>query len=180
MNVEGMAMNNKQRIIKYPVFILALLLLLTGCTKGDSDTVQPANESKSVDFPDLTQSVSNVKTDEVEPEPPVSLGFEITNEDVFEKGYYSTQYNDFSSADIYFESNNEPDSDIEWRVYITDEEVGPDEMEELLSQQPVAVNSGSSHIVNGQWIYIICNINSETADEPAESSFSSYSVRDYI
>lgn len=30
------------------------------------------------------------------------------------------------------------------------------------------------------WIYIICNINSETADEPAESSFSSYSVRDYI
>lgn len=108
--------------IKCLVFTLALLLVFTGCTKGDRDTVQPANESKSVDFPDLTQSVSNAKTDEAE----------------------------------------------------------PDEMEELLSQQPVAVNSGSSHIVNGQWIYIISNINSETADEPAESSFSSYSVKDYI
>lgn len=151
---------------KYFAWIALLLMMcvVTGC--GNSKTGQSTNIK--VDDPDYYDNV-----------PPTGMGFDLSNEDVFETGYYHVMFDTFSSAVIYFESNNEQDSDIEWAVYITDHELNDEEIDELLNQEPIAINEGSADINAEQWIYVFCNINSKTSASPTNSTFKLYSLRDY-
>ncbi len=146
--------------------ISILLFIFTGC--GNQNAAHSTNNGV-IDLPDG-----------VEEEPPAGMGFELTNEDVFETGYYYVQYDSFDGAKIFFESNNEPDSNIEWSVYIVDNELSAEEIEALPSQNQVAINEGSANISGGQWIYVLCNINSKTASSPINATFKLYSFRDYI
>ena len=59
-------------------------------------------------------------------------------------------------------------------------EISPEEdIKELSKTKPLAVNEGSDSIHEGQWIYILCNINKETASAPVDSTFRLWSFRDY-
>lgn len=151
---------------KFLLVMLISCIAMVGCATQNSK----GQNYQEPDYPD-----------EIEAEPPSGLGFDLTNEDVFESGYFCIQYDTFSSADIFFESTNTTDSDVEWSVYIVDNELSSDGVEKMIdTQEPVAVNEGSAGINGGQWIYVFCNVNSKTASEPTNSSFKLYSFRDYI
>lgn len=145
--------------------LLSVMSLFFGCS--NKMVAQPVN------------SVEDDSDDYIYDEPPAGMGFDLANEDVFDTGFYHVQYDTFNSAFIYFESNNEPDSDVEWSVYIVDNELEDKELDELLTQEPIAINEGSADIQSGQWIYVFCNINSVTAKSPSDSTFKLYSFRDY-
>jgi hypothetical protein len=117
--------------------------------------------------------------DYVEHEPPAGMGFDISNEDIFEKGYYAVQYDTFLGAYFSWSSTNNSDSDIEWSVYVSDNELSEDEIKDLSETKSLGVNEGSDEVARGQWIIVICNINKETADAPVDSTFHLYSYRDY-
>lgn len=68
---------------------------------------------------------------------------------------------------------------IYWSVYIVDEELSIEEIDNLSTQNPVAINEGSARVNGGQWIYVLCNINSKTTSEASNSTFRFYSFRDY-
>ena len=161
--------------------IAILIITVTGCgkqmsSKLSNDEVDNAGghtaQSANYQVPDLP--------DDVDCEPPAGLGIDLSNEEIFETGYYCIQYDSFDGANIFFESNNEKDSDVEWSVYIVDEELSIEEIDNLSTQNPVAINEGSTSVNGGQWIYVLCNINSKTASEPSNSSFRFYSFRDYV
>lgn len=139
--------------------------------QGKSQTKQIEEE----DIPDIPDFPQNV-----EEEPPVCLIVELKNEDIFEKGYYEHYFDTFTSGVVDIGSNNDPESDIEWKVYISDIKLTEDEIYALEGTNPVAVNKGKTQIVRGQWVYILCNINSQTSEAPSDSMFSIVSIRDYI
>jgi hypothetical protein len=107
------------------------------------------------------------------------MGFDISNDDIFDKGYYAVQYDTFSGAYFFWSMKNNSDSDIEWSVYVSDEELTEDEIKELSKTKSLGVNEGSDAVAEGQWIIVICNINKETADAPVDSTFHLSSFRDY-
>lgn len=144
--------------------LLSVISVLAGCSSKEAD--QPSKDATD-------------DSDYVYDEPPAGLGFDISNEDIFDTGFYSIQYDTFDGAFIYFESNNEQDCDVEWYVYIVDDELDDSQIDELLTQEPIATNEGSASIESGQWIYVFCNINSKTAESPTNSTFNLYSFRDY-
>ena len=150
-------------------FRLCILLLLMGIFAGCSNKEAVKASNNIEDDPD----------DYGYGEPASGMGFIITNEDVFETGYYHVQYDTFYSAYVYFTSNNEADSDVEWRVYVVDHELDDEEIDELLTKEPIAINSGSADIYSGQWIYVFCSVNSKTAESPTNSTFEMYSFADY-
>ena len=112
-------------------------------------------------------------------EPPQGMGFDISNKDIFEKGYYAVQYDSFSGAYFFWSSTNVSESGIEWSVYLSDKELSEDEIKELSKTKPLAVNEGSDAISEGQWIYVLCSINKDTASAPVDSTFHLSSFRAY-
>lgn len=154
----------KKKVSIVILFILALALV--ACTGKPK-----SNGSNQV--PNLP--------DDIEMEPPSGPSIDLTNADVFETGYYCMRYDTFDGAYLYISSTNVSDLSVEWKVYILDNEISEEEAEKLVdTQEPIAINDGSTHICEGQWIYVFCNINSKTASEPTDSSFNMYSMRDYI
>lgn len=146
--------------------LLAMVLALTACT---GQTQNNGNNNQNPDF-----------QDDIEMEPPSGPGIDLTNADVFETGYYCMQYDTFNGAYLYFSSTNVSDPAVEWSVYIINNELSEEDAKKMVNlPEPFAINEGSAHIREGQWIYVYCNINSETASEPTDSSFNMYSLRDY-
>ena len=167
--------------IKILFFILtASVLLISAC--GDKTVSDSLNDKTSNDsYASTSRDGFNVPPfpDGIEEEPPSGLGFTITNEEIFETGYYVMHY-DLFGAGVFWETTGAEDSDIEWKVYFTDEELTDEGIEELSKTEPISVNDGSEWIKEGQWIYVICSVNSKTASEPEDSTFRLYSFRDYI
>ena len=166
-------MLNKKHILIL-ILITGIIFALPACSNvTDTQVSTSVTSTKSSNFkaPDLPVNMEH--------EPPQGLGFDISNKDIFEKGYYAVQYDSFSGAYIYWSSTNESGSDIEWSVYLSDKELSEDEIRELSKTEPLAVNEGSDAISEGQWIYILCNINKETASAPVDSTFHLTSLRDY-
>lgn len=170
-------MINKKHIL-ICVLMAGFIFTLPACSKvtdktdtqvSTSATSTRSSNYKAPDFPDG-----------MEQEPPEGMGFDISNEDIFEKGYYAVQYDSYSGAYFYWSTTNNSGSDIEWSVYLSDKELSEDEIKELAKTKPLAVNEGSNEISEGQWIYVLCSINKETASAPVDSTFRLTSYRDYI
>ena len=166
-------MFNKKHILIY-ILIAGFILTLPACSDGTgSQVTTSATSTRSSNFkaPDLPENMEH--------EPPQGMGFDISNSDVFEKGYYAVQYDSFSGAYFFWSSTNKSGADIEWSVYLSDKELSDDEIKALSKTKPLAVNEGSDAIREGQWIYVLCSINKETASAPVDSTFHLSSFRDY-
>ena len=156
------------------ILLAGIIFTLPACSKGtDTRVTTSATSTRSSNFkaPDMP--------DDMDHEPPQGMGFDISNEDIFEKGYYAVQYDSFTSAYFFWSSTNNSGSDIEWSVYLSDTELTEDEIKELSKTKPLAVNEGSDSIYEGQWIYVLCSVNKETAKAPVDSAFRLSSFRDY-
>lgn len=156
------------------ILIAGIFFILPACSDVTDTTVPTsATPTKSPNFkaPDMPANMEH--------EPPQGMGFDVSNEDIFEKGYYAVQYESFTSAYFFWSSTNKSESDIEWSVYLSDKELSDDEVKELSKTKPLAVNEGSDAICRGQWIYVLCSINKETASNPVDSTFRLWSFRAY-
>ena len=165
---------NKKHILIY-ILTAGIIFTLPACSNvADTQVSTSATSTRSSNFraPDLP--------DDMELEPPQGMGFDISNTDVFDKGYYAVQYDSFSIAYFAWSSTNDSGSDIEWSVYLSDNELSEDEIKALSKTEPLAVNEGSDEIHDGQWIYVLCSVNKETASAPVDSTFHLTSYRAYI
>ena len=156
------------------ILVAGFVFTLPACSNVDDtqfSTSVTSTKSSNFKAPDMP--------DDMDHEPPQGMGFDISNKDIFEKGYYAVQYDSFSIAYFAWSSTNESGSDIEWSVYLSDKELSEDEIKELSKTKPLAVNEGSDAIEEGQWIYVLCNINKETATAPVDSTFHLSSFRAY-
>ena len=166
-------MHNKKHILIY-ILIAGLILILSSCSQGtepQSSTSAASTKSSNYKAPDMP--------DDMDHEPPSGMGFDISNEDIFEEGYYAVQYDSFSGAYFAWSMKNNSDSDIEWSVYVSDKELSEDEIRELSKTKSLGVNEGSDAVAEGQWIIVVCSINKETASAPVDSTFHLSSFRDY-
>ena len=166
-------MHNKKLILIY-ILIAGIILTLPACSNGpetQAPTTTASTRSSNFKAPDLP--------DDIDHEPPQGMGFDISNSDIFEKGYYAVQFDSFTSAYFFWSSKNNSGSDIEWSVYLSDKELSEDEIKDLSKTKPLAVNEGSDSRREGQWIYVLCNINKETASAPVDATFHLSSFRDY-
>ena len=166
-------MQNKKHILIY-ILIAGILFTLSACSNGtETKASSSAKTTRSSNFkaPDMP--------DDMDHEPPQGLTFDISNKDIFEKGYYAVKFDTFTSAYFFWSSKNNSGSDIEWSVYLSDKELSEDEIKELSKTKPLAVNEGSDAIREGQWIYVLCSINKETASAPVDATFHLSSFRDY-
>ena len=107
----------------------------------------------------------------------------ITNEDVFDDGYYGMQfkYDDREpsfaekiTVNIYFDSNGNPDTN--WEVFVTEYQLGT--LSYFKHVEPVLTNEGSIEIVSGEWIYVHCTCNAETYDVPSNGSIKAFYYED--
>ena len=163
----------KKSILIY-ILIAGIIFALPACSNvTDPQVATSATSTRSSNYkaPDLPEGMDH--------EPPQGLGFDISNKDIFEKGYYAVRYDSFSGAYFFWSSTNVSGSDIEWSVYLSDKELSEDEVKELSKTKPLAVNEGSDAVREGQWIYVLCNIYKETASAPVDSTFHLSSYRDY-
>ena len=99
-------MLNKKHILTC-ILAAGMLFALSACSnKTVSPNSVPATTSKSLGYQTTTTKSSNFKApdfpDDIEHEPPQGEGFDITNEDIFEKGYYAFQFDSFSDAYIFW------------------------------------------------------------------------------
>ena len=165
----------KNAFKKVAVVIVAFMLfLLCSCSNvAETQVTTTAASTRSSNFkaPDFPENMEH--------EPPQGMGFDISNEDIFEKGYYAVQYDSFEGAYLYWSTKNNSGSDIEWSVYLSDKELSEDEIKELAKTKSLGVNEGSDSIREGQWIYVLCSINKETASAPVDATFHLSSFRDY-
>ena len=166
-------MLNKKHSLIY-ILVAGIIFILSACLNGNETQVQTTadpTDTSNYNAPDIPNNMEH--------EPPQGMGFDISNEDVFEQGYYAVQYDTFTSAYFFWSMTNNSESDIEWSVYLSDKELSEEEIKELSETKPLAVNEGSDSIHEGQWIYVLCNINKETASDPVDSTFHLSSYRDY-
>lgn len=154
--------------------VAVLLIIMIPVLKGDVYYDKDGRHTKAekvTDFPPFPDGSDH--------EPPTAILAELSNADIFEKGYFEYCFDIFSTGVTYIGSNNEPASGIEWKVYISDIRLSEEEIYALEETEPAAVNAGTIKITHGQWIYVLCNINASTADAPSESTFSITSIRGY-
>ncbi|MBR3248134.1 MAG: hypothetical protein IKG03_07050 [Clostridiales bacterium] len=111
-------------------------------------------------------------------EPPSIEVLNITNEDVFDTGYYGMQfkyddreptYAEKITVTVYF--NRRTDLDTDWAVYVSDYELPVLNESYIKYSEPDLYNEGNMEIVSGQWIYVRCTCNSATSDAPSKASF---------
>ncbi len=154
--------------------LAVLFVLMLPIIKGDvyyDENGRHTKEETTHNVPKMSKNMDH--------EPPTSILVELTNEDIFEKGYYEYYFDVFSSGYVQISSKNAPESGIEWKVYISDIELSEEEIYELEGTEPVAINNGETEAERGQWFYILCNINSQTSEAPSNSMFGMTSMRSY-
>jgi hypothetical protein len=173
---EVLKVINKKHIL-ISILVAGFILTLPACsnvaetTETQVSTSVTSTKSSNYKAPDFPEGMEH--------EPPQGMGIDISNEDIFEKGYYAVQYDSFPGAYFYWSSKNNSGSDIEWSVYLSDKELSEDEIKELAKTKSLGVNEGSDAISEGQWIYVLCSINKETASAPVDATFHLSSFRDY-
>ena len=91
----------------------------------------------------------------------------VTGSDVFETGYYSDKIGRHSQVKIIHAN---PDSQVTWKVYFTEEELPEEEIGNLLLREPDITGSGECSTTKHPWIYIFCDVNAKTATEPTDDS----------
>ena len=78
-------LNRKHTLIF--ILIVGIILTLAACSNGpetQAPTTAKSTKSSNYKAPDLP--------DDIEHEPPQGMGFDISNADIFEKGYYAVKY----------------------------------------------------------------------------------------
>ena len=115
-------MLSKKHILIY-ILIAGILFALPACSdvsETQVSTTAASTRSSNFKAPDFPENMEH--------EPPQGMGFDISNEDIFEKGYYAVQYDSFEGAYLYWSTKNNSGSDIEWSVYLSDKELSEDEI----------------------------------------------------
>lgn len=168
----------KKTVLKVLLIIFACVLVILIITPTllktymkNGGQMEKTEKEDIPDTPDLPVAL--------EEEPPMCFLVELKNEDIFEKGYYEYYFSVFTSGILYIGSDSDPETDIEWKVYVSDTELSEEEIYALDEEEPLAVNKGEIEVERGKWIYILCNINAKTSDEPSDSMFNIISYRDY-
>lgn len=119
--------------------------------------------------------LSGCETEQVDDydEPTTVPLFEISNEDVFENGCY--EYQSDYSGNILFRCGY--DDNINWNVYIVDEQIADCNADSILELTPTFVNPTTTQeqksqyaVQKGQWIYIYCDCNSQTSEKFTNTS----------
>jgi len=103
--------------------------------------------------------------------PPEPAGFliQVSGEDVFEKGYKGEKFTGTTTVNFAFKTP--PEDNAVWSVYIADDELTVEEAQGIKNTDPVLTGEGKLDVKYGQWIYIFCNVNSETAEEPSKTVY---------
>ena len=92
---EVLKVINKRHILTF-ILIAGFILTLPACsnvaetTETQVSTSAASTRSSNFKAPDFPEGMDH--------EPPQGMGFDISNEDVFEKGYYAVQYDSFPGA----------------------------------------------------------------------------------
>lgn len=110
-------------------------------------------------------SCSKEITSDTVPMEPASYYHNVTGEDVYETGWYHERLGSHSEVTIAYTSST---PGATWYVYFSKEELTEDEMLKLAERNADIVNSGTMDAYEYDWIYIYCDINSDTSAQPAE------------
>jgi len=103
------------------------------------------------------------------PPEPAWYMVQVSGEDVFEKGYIGEKIT--STTTVYFGFKTEAADNAVWSVYVVDNELSDEEAQTLKNTDPVLTGEGKTDVKYGQWIYVFCDMNSETAEEPSKSVY---------
>ncbi|MCR5805253.1 MAG: hypothetical protein K6G47_13450 [Clostridia bacterium] len=152
------------------VSLLMALLMLSSCGKTTT-TVRTKQDDETI------PTASEYTYTEPEPEPACLGGFEVSNSSIFETGYYHTKFEE--SGNLYFSVTNASDEPANWSIYIVDNELTEDEVKDLQTKEPALVNDGILGITYDQWIYIFCDVNSNTASESTDEILEVWAYADY-
>ena len=104
---------------------------------------------------------------------------EITGEDVFDTGYYRFQFQYNGAVDpdtertmvsLYFNLKN--DTEDKWEIYVSNDEITEEDYGVLEYRNPNVINEGQVEVFSGQWIYVHCNHNSSSYEEPSKGNLS--------
>ena len=140
---------------------LSATLLFSGCGKT-TDTVETSSGRK-----DIAQV-----TDEPFYNEPMSLSaIEVTNEDVFETGFgvFQIEFEYGTENEVYF--RRYLNFNIDWYLYVFDEELENADLDMLMEMEPVIVNEGEIELKEGQWVYVVCSCNSTCSFAPSNGYF---------
>ena len=104
------------------------------------------------------------------PAEPAYFLIEVTGEDVYENGYYCERLT--NGTTVHFWLNSASEEPAGWYIYLVDNELSDEEIIKLKETAPALIGSGDIESNYGQWIYIFCDVNKETADEPTKDVLS--------
>lgn len=140
---------------------LSAALLFSGCGKTN-DTVETSSDRKVI-----TQV-----TDEPFYNEPMSLSaIEVTNEDLFETGFgaFQIEFEYGTENEVYF--RRYLNFNIDWYLYVFDEELENVDLDMLMEMEPVIVNEGEITLKEGQWVYVVCSCNSTNSFASSNGCF---------
>lgn len=141
--------------------VLSAALLFSGC-KNATETSGTAADNKNS---------TQVAQDQFYNEPMTCCAVKVTNEEVFEKGFSACQikFEYGTSNEVRFKRNW--NFDIDWYLYVVDEELENVDLEMLGEMEPAIVNEGYVDLTEGQWVYVVCSCNSTNSEEPTDGYF---------
>ena len=117
----------------------------------------------------LFASCGKVPVNTTLPLEPAAFLIQVSGEDVFEKGYKGEKFTGTTTVNFAFKTP--PADNAVWSVYIADDELSDEEAQKLKNTDPVLTGEGKLDVKYGQWIYIFCDVNSETAEEPSKTVY---------
>ena len=148
------------KIVSIVVAVAALSGVIAGC--GTSQTTSDDDMSNKV----------VVDKQPIENEPQELHIFDIDNKEIFEDGYcvVRAELEYLDEQTVYF--GRFRDTNVDWYVYVFDEELEEVSLEILNDLEPQITNEGQLKVTQGQWIYIVCSCNSTNSKEPSNSNYS--------
>ena len=133
----------KNNVFGMIILIAAIIFTMPACSnRTDTKASSSAVSTRSSNFkaPDMP--------DDMDHEPPQGLTFDISNKDIFEKGYYAVQFDSFAGAYFSWSSKNNSGSDIEWSVYLSDKELSEEEIKELSKTKRLHLPRSMRHSIS--------------------------------
>ena len=94
----------------------------------------------------------------------------ITAKGCFGDAGYVQLYKDGVSESCELTFTAEDSENVEWSVYVLDEEFEDGFRYIAQSAEPVIVGDGTISVEEGQFVYIYCSVNEFTADSPDENA----------
>ena len=150
------------------LFCLIIVVMLAsvamyGCNNGTdkqpaNPTAAPTAQATATPEPPATQAPTD--------EPSSAIVYK--SEDCF--GNFGYQYYVCGATSDYAFSMDNGGTEVTWTVFILDEEF-PDSLRYIpQAYTPSLTESGTLHITAGQYVYILCSVNTNTASEPANGA----------